>query len=107
MYLVNFPALQNLQQQFIAADRFRTAQSLFGVKNGSNFTFKVPGTDKFTHNLPFLSIQVYFNGVRLTLLDDFTISEGGGVGTGYDTVILEVAPRLKDKIFADYVVTST
>jgi hypothetical protein len=106
MYLVNFPALQNLQQQFIATDRFRTAQSLLGVKNGSNFIFRVLGTDKFTHNLPFLSIHVYFNGVRLTLLDDFTISESGGSGTGYDTVILEVAPRIKDKVFADYVVVS-
>lgn len=106
MYLVNFPALQNLQQQFIAADRFRTGQALTGVKNGANFTFKTPGTDKFAHNLPFLSIHVFLNGIRLSLLDDYTIAESGGVGSGYDTVILEVAPRAMDKVFADYVITA-
>jgi hypothetical protein len=107
MYLVNFPSLQNLQQQFIAADRYRTGQALIGVKNGVNYTFKTPGTDKFVHNLPFISIHVYLNGIRLTLLDDYTIVESGGVGTGYDTVILEVAPRAMDKVFADYIITST
>lgn len=106
MYLVNFPALQNLQQQFIAADRFRTGQTLVGPKNGLNLTFQLAGTDKFVHNLPFLSVHVYYNGVRLALLYDYTISESGGSGTGYDTIVLEVAPRVRDTILADYVVNT-
>lgn len=103
MYLVNFLSLQAAQQLFVAADRFRTGQQLIGPKDGSNVTFNVPLGDTFTHNLPFFSVQVYFNGVRLTLLDDFTVVESGGFGTGYDTVVLEVAPVSWDHLLVDYI----
>ncbi len=107
MYLLNFPALQNVQQLFIAADRYRTGQTLVGLKNGSNLTFSLPGpTEKFVHNLPFLSIHVYYNGQRLVYLDDYAVAESGGSGTGFDTVIMMVAPRFRDKVFADYVITT-
>lgn len=106
MYLINFLNLQTAQQLFIAVGRYRTGQGLVGPKNGSNQTYTTPGLEKFVHNLPFLSIQVYYNGVRLTLLDDYTIAESGGSGTGYDTVILEVAPRANDKLLVDYVITA-
>ncbi len=105
MYLVNFPALSGFQQQFIAADRFRTGQKLVGARDGTNFSFRTTGTEKFVHNLPFLSIQVFLNGIRLTLLDDYTIQESEGSGTGYNVVVLEVAPRPMDKVVADYVVS--
>lgn len=105
MYLVNFPSISSLFQQFIAADRFRTAQGLLGPKNSINTTFTLPSGEKFTHNLPFLTIHVYYNGVRLALLDDYTIQESGGVGSGYDTVILEFAPRSLDHLFADYIIS--
>lgn len=103
MYLVNFLSLESAAQRFVAGARFRTGLDLVGPRNGANLVFTVPGGDKFTHNLPFLTIQVYFNGQRLKLIDDFMISESGGSGSGYDTVILEVAPRTADKISADYV----
>jgi hypothetical protein len=103
MYLVNYLSLQAADQRYIAASRFRFGQRLLGDKDGINVTYTVPVGDKFTHNLPFLSIEVYFNGVRLTLLDDYTIAESGGAGTGYDTVIMEVPLLPWDHLLADYV----
>lgn len=103
MYLVNYLSLQAADQRYVAAARFRTGQRLLGNKDGINVTFTVPVGDKFTHNLPFFSIEVYFNGVRLTLLDDYIIAESGGAGTGYDTVVMEVTPLPWDHLLADYV----
>jgi hypothetical protein len=103
VYLVNFLSLQTASQLFISSARYRTGLDLSGARNGANLVFTAPGGDKFTHNLPFLSIQVYFNGQRLKLIDDYVILESGGSGSGYDTVVLEVAPRTSDKILADYI----
>lgn len=103
MYLINFLNLQAAQQLFIATARFRTGVDLVGAKNDVNVTYTIPFGDKFTHNLPFLTIQVFYNGQRLRLLDDYTVVESGGVGTGYDTITLEFAPRSSDKLLADYI----
>lgn len=104
MYLLNALSLQVAQQLFIAAARFRVGQNLVGPKNGSNVQFTTPGLEKFTHNLPFLDISVIFNGSRLSLLDDYLISESGGPGTGYDTIVLLVPPLLpNDHLLADYI----
>ena len=105
MYLVNYLSLQTAQQLFIAARRYRTGQGLLGPKTGLNYTFIVPGGEKFVHNLPFLTIAVYFNGVRQTFIDDYAIIESGGAGTGFDTVVMNVAPLYFDHLTADYVVT--
>jgi len=103
VYLVNYLDAGTIAQQYIATARFRTGQVLVGVKNGVNVTFTIPFGDKFTHNLPFLTIEVYYNGQRLLLIEDYTIAESGGAGTGYDTVIMEVAPRLVDNLQVDYI----
>lgn len=103
MYLVNFLSLQAADQRYINGARFRTGLPLNGTVDGANVTFSVPTGDKFTHNLPFLTVQVYYNGVRLTLLDDYTVVESGGSGTGFDTVVLEVAPKPGDHLLVDYV----
>lgn len=105
MYLINYLNLQTAQQLFIAVGRFRVGQGLIGVKDGINQTFTTPGLEKYVHNLPFLSIQLYLNGQRLALLDDYTVVESGGSGTGYDSVTLEVAPRSDEHLLADYVIT--
>ncbi len=105
MYLINFLNLQAAQQLFVATARFRTGIDLLGSKDGSNVTYSIPTGDKFTHNLPFLTIQIYWNGQRLRLLDDYTISESGGAGTGFDTVTMEESPILRDKLLVDYVAT--
>ncbi len=74
-----------------------------GAKDGVNATFSTPGLEPYVHNLPYLSIAVYYNGQRLILLDDYVVVESRGSGTGYDTVILVVSPKVGDKIYADYV----
>ena len=106
MYLINYLNLQSAQQLFIAVGRYRTGQGLIGVKNGVNTTFRVPGTELYVHNLPFITIQLYYNGIRLNLLDDYLVVESGGPGTGYDSVTLLVAPRSQDHLTADYIVTA-
>lgn len=103
MYLLNGLSLSSLQARFIQISRFRTAQNLSGVKDGTNLVFHTPGTDKFAHNLPFLDVTVYYNGVRLTLLDDYMVSESGGPGTGFDTITVTMAPYPDDHLVADYV----
>ena len=102
MYLINYLSLQTAQQLFIAVGRYRTGISLIGPKDGSNQAFHTPGHEKFTHNLPYLTMHVYFNGVRQLLLDDYVLVESGGPGTGYDTVLLDRVVRFDDVIFADY-----
>jgi len=94
------------QGQFIATTRHRTGLTPVGSIDGANDEYLTPFGDKFVHNLPFLSIQVYFNGIRLTLLDDFTIDESGGSGSGFDTVILAVPPKVDDHVLVDYVATN-
>lgn len=105
MYLVNYLNLQAAQQLFISVGRFRTGVELIGAKDGINHTFFVPGGEKFTHNLPFLSIALYVNGIRMTLLDDYVIAESEGPGTGFDIVTLGQALYSNDHLTADYVVT--
>lgn len=75
-------------------------ESLAGAINGTNTVFTT--ASKFVHVVGGLSIQVYMNGQRLVLTDDYTLSESGGPGTGFDTVTLLTAPRAGDKVFADY-----
>jgi hypothetical protein len=105
VYLINQLSLQVAQQLFIAANRYRVGQNLVGPKDGVNITYYTPGLEKFTHNLPFLDISIFFNGSRLALLDDYLIAESGGVGAGYDTIILLVPPPVSnDHLFADYIV---
>jgi hypothetical protein len=76
---------------------------LIGVRDGVNQVFTLPSGDKFVHNLPYLTLAVFVNGVRLSLLDDFLISESGGLDTGFDTVTLDEAPYSNDHLTADYV----
>jgi hypothetical protein len=59
--------------------------------------------DDFVHAPPSSSLKLYYNGQRLLLADDFTLSESGGPGTGFDTVTTLFPPKLGDKLWADYV----
>lgn len=103
MYLINFLSLQRAEQLFVAFDRLRTAQGLIGPMDGVNVVFHTP--DAFVHNLPFASIHLYLNGLRVFLLNDYTVSESGGPGTGFDTVVLVQAPLSDATLFADYLTT--
>ncbi len=103
MYLLNSLSLQLAQQLFINVGRFRAGITLVGPFDGSNTTFTTPGLEKFEHNLPFFDISLYYNGIRLALLDDYVVVESGGAGTGFDTVIVNMPPVLGDHLRADYV----
>jgi hypothetical protein len=104
VYLVNYLSLQAAQQLFIAVGRYRIGQALVGPKTGLNYVFTTPGSDRFVHNLPFLTLQLYFNGVRQTFIDDYMVLESVP-GGGYDTIVLNVAPRSWDHLTADYITT--
>lgn len=104
MYLINQLSLQVIETLFVHASRYRTAQNLVGLKNASNLVFTTPSQEKYLHNLPFFTIAVYYNGVRLTLLDDYMVMESGGLGTGFDTIVLNEAPYIDDHLQADYVI---
>jgi len=77
---------------------------LAGTINGINKVFTVA--------VDFVagSQSVFFNGVRQHpgASNDYTISESGGVGTGYDTVTFDIAPRARpgakpdDRVTIDY-----
>lgn len=104
MYLLNYLSLQAAQTRFIEISRLRAGMNLVGVRDGVNVTFRVPANEHYAHNLPFLTVQVYLNGMRLTLLDDYYVAESGGSGTGYDTILLTEAPYADDHLLADYVI---
>ncbi|MGD9728058.1 MAG: hypothetical protein AB7L09_00150 [Nitrospira sp.] len=77
---------------------------LAGTINGTNTVF--------TTAVDFIagSEAVFFNGVRQHpgVGNDYTISESGGVGTGFDTITFAVAPRARpgakpdDRVTVDY-----
>lgn len=98
---VNYPYLA----RFIPTSRFRTGISLFGVIDGSNTSFTVAPEEKFVHDPPYIQIRIFYNGIRLFWPDDYSLDESEGDGTGYDMVVLAVAPKPGDKLFADYIVT--
>src|SRR6266404_5228938 len=75
-------------------------QRLVGNINSFNTTFKVA-------NPPFIQDDVYkiiifWNGIKQSLSNDYIIAESKGPGTGYNTVILLVAPDSGDIISANY-----
>ena len=83
---------------------------LVGIVNGVNTIFTLPGSISWIQ-LPPYKIIVYKNGVKQVLGDDFFILESGGPNTGYNTVILTVAPETNpsptDIITADYYIDNT
>jgi len=78
--------------------RFNVAPA--GVQNGVNTVYTAP--ENFDDN----TIQVHVNGMRMAkgASNDYTTSESGGVGTGYDTVTLVFAPIAEDQLLFDYAV---
>lgn len=81
--------------------KFRFDITLTGVINDINTVFTSP--DIFRQTPPNFSICVYHNGQRLRLTEDFTVSESGGIGTGFNRVSTLFIPKVGDKLWADYV----
>jgi len=75
---------------------------LIGTKDGSNRVFTTP--DFFIVD----TIRFYRNGVRQMIGtgNDYTVSESGGPGTGYDTLTFESscpAPLSWENLVSDYI----
>ena len=86
---------------------FKQNVELIGVKNGINRIFVVPGIDKFIQGVfgnNIFKILIRHNGRGLVEFDDYTVSESGGSGTGFDTITLTFSPPARSELFADYVV---
>jgi hypothetical protein len=76
--------------------------ALGGPKNGVNLVFTTPEKFRQVGNLV---IRVYLNGQRLSLgaANDYTVSESGGPGAGFDTVTLAIPLIPVDALTADYI----
>jgi hypothetical protein len=88
-------------------EAFRWNQELIGLKNGSNLIFTTP--EKFVQDSTVV-VQVYRNGkgpLNLGASNDYTVSESGGVGTGFDTITFNgPAPLSNEYLSADYIAAS-
>lgn len=86
---------------------WREKIALIGLKNGSNRTFYTP--EKFINGSYFGNIfhlTVEHNGRELYENIDFTISESGGPGTGYDVInLISFTPNTHSLLYATYVVS--
>lgn len=90
-----------------AAGTRRVAEPMVGGKNGVNTVFTVRGAEKYLRAVPGENIAPYLGGCRLIEGTDFTASESGGSGTGYDTITIILAasiPTASDTLVCDYVV---
>jgi hypothetical protein len=86
---------------------FKQRVDLLGIKDGANRIFTVPAPDKFIQgsfsNNEF-RILVTHNGRDLVEGVDYIVSESGGTGTGFDTIVFTAfAPESDSCIQADYV----
>jgi hypothetical protein len=93
----------------IPEDKFRFYRVLVGTIDGVNDTFTLPSGDKARNNDPGFMVQVVLNGQELYpgAARDFTVSESGGAGTGFDTVVFAEPPKASgpapDQPWAHYV----
>jgi hypothetical protein len=86
------------------SDKFRWDKPLSGLVDGVNCVFCTP--EKFRHGGE-AKLLLYRNGVRQAegSESDYTVSESGGPGTGWDTVtILGGAPVPGERLTADYLI---
>jgi hypothetical protein len=84
---------------------FKQGIMLLGVKDNVNRVFTTP--EKFINgsfgNNNF-RILIKHNGRDLVESIDYFVTESGGSGTGYDTIILSFSPKPRSVLVADYVV---
>lgn len=77
-------------------------QTLAGAIDDVNVTFVT--SLKFVSSGPSKE-ALFYNGAQLEpgAGNDYTVSESGGPGTGFDTVTMLFAPRIGDKLWIDFV----
>lgn len=87
---------------------FKQSMQLIGALDGVNRIFTVQPPDKFINGMLFnneFKIIITHNGKKLEEGIDYMVSESGGSGTGYDTVIfISFSPSNRSRLLADYVV---
>jgi hypothetical protein len=84
---------------------FKQGQDLIGTLDGNNRVFTT--SEKFingTWGNNIFKILIKHNGRDLVEGIDYMISESGGVGSGYDTVIFTFSPTSTSILSTDYVV---
>jgi hypothetical protein len=77
---------------------------LIGVRNGVNLEFTTPEVFLYQAGTG-LVLSFWRNGQKLIegLSDDYTVSESGGPGSGYDTVTLTGYPPISvEKLIVSY-----
>ena len=104
--LCNNLSIPRALKLFLLAQDVRENQPLVGTLDGVNAVFTLPGGEKAIHDPPRSQIKLYRNGYRqaLGVGCDYTVSESGGAGTGFDTLTLDPAPRSYEILLVDYVV---
>lgn len=104
--LCNVLSVPRARRIFVPAEDFRESVELAGTKNGINVIFTIPGGEKAVHTPPGLQVKLYRNGLRqaLGVGCDYTVSESGGLGTGFDTVTVDPAPLGYEILLVDFVV---
>lgn len=103
-FLIDAGVITGVDPRSIAYN-LRQEVSLIGVKNEINRIFYTP--DKFingTYGGNEFHITIKHNGRDLVEGIDYTLSESGGVGTGYDVITFTFSPKETSVIVADYIV---
>lgn len=95
--------LEVLIHEVPVTHRLRYGVEPVGARNGVNHSYVVP--EYFVAE----ALRVYLNGQRLYAGtgNDFEMLESGGVGSGYDTIVMAIAPLSVDRLILDYVTTTT
>lgn len=84
---------------------FKQGVALLGVKDNNNRVFTTP--EKFINSVfgnNSFRILIKHNGRDLVETIDYFVAESGGLGSGYDTIILTFSPKPRSILVADYVV---
>ncbi len=93
---------RTIDQEQGILNNIRTNNKLIGPINNINTTFVLPRSEKFVHTNYGPTVSLYYNGVRMSLSDDYLISESV-VSEGYDTIHTLFIPRIGDNITADWI----
>ena len=103
--LCNGLSIPRALKLFVLAGDFRENIAPVGVLDGVNDTFTLPGGEKAVHLVSGLQIKLYRNGFRqkLGVGCDYTVSESGGVGTGFDTITVDPPPLSYEILLTDFV----
>ncbi len=83
----------------------RQSLALVGSIDSVNTIFTLPFGEVAVHTAPGPAVQVMYNGqvLQYGAGDDYSVSESGGLGTGFDTVTMNFAPLTGDRLTVNYV----